>query len=496
MRVLNFGSLVGLMLALATGCAEKEMAGAPQSSKDAPNTSAKKSIAKERVHSEPTDVIVTGEGTAKDAPPLGPTGGSETAKIKALEGKTTEALKADRAKSADKASEKSREVAAADALVAAAPKGPGAWKAKAAPEPQSGRLTAGSFDDNLFPDAFRRFASKMGQESSSSGLTGKLFGRRLIVTVKGKDGQPLGNARVRINGNDGNASVELVTRSDGRVVFVASWDNVDGDLTVTVTPPDGSAPISQAVDRETGRCEVALPATPAPLPKNLDLLLVLDTTGSMGDELAYLKSEFKTIASTIAARFPNVSQRYGLVVYRDRGDEYVARRFDFTPSVDEFRARLGAQSAAGGGDYPEAMEVGLEEAVKLQWRTTDTARVMFLVADAPPHAQDIGKTMAQADALRKKGVAIYPLACSGYDPACELVMRSCAMLTGGQFLFLTDDSGVGEAHGEPHIPFYHVERQAALMVRMVAGELLGRRLDPVPEEIIRTVGSPPKMKGQ
>jgi hypothetical protein len=216
----------------------------------------------------------------------------------------------------------------------------------------------------------------------------------------------------------------------------------------------------------------------------------------MGDELAYLNSEFKTIASTLATRFPHVHQRYGLVVYRDRGDEYVARTFDFTALVDEFRSRLGAQRAAGGGDYPEAMEVGLEHAVKLQWRTTDTARVIFLVADAPPHSHDIGKAMAAADALRKKGVAIYPLACSGYDPACELVMRSCAMLTGGQFLFLTDDSGVGEAHGEPHIPSYRVERQGPLMVRMVASELSGRRLEPAPEEIIRTVGSPPPMKGQ
>jgi hypothetical protein len=184
------------------------------------------------------------------------------------------------------------------------------------------------------------------------------------------------------------------------------------------------------------------------------------------------------------------------VLYRDRGDEYVTRVFDFTSSVDEFRNRLGAQSAAGGGDYPEAMEVGLQEAAKMQWRTNDTARVVFLVADAPPHPQDIGKAMAAVDTLRKKGVAIYPLACSGYDPACELVMRSCAMLTGGQFLFLTDDSGVGEAHGEPHIPFYHVERQGRLMVRMVASELSGRRLEPSAEDIIRTVGNPPPMKGQ
>ena len=83
------------------------------------------------------------------------------------------------------------------------------------------------------------------------------------MTVKGKDGNPLGNARVRISG-DGQSAIELITRSDGRVVFVASWDNVDGALIVTVTPPDGSAPVTQAVDRETAQCEISLPAAAAP----------------------------------------------------------------------------------------------------------------------------------------------------------------------------------------------------------------------------------------
>ena len=461
MRVLSICVLVAVFLAGCTGC---------------PDSKGTFTSVGTKVGGAPADEAPTGAIPSKD-------------KAKWSD-KKSEGKRGDEKKEEGKRGDepKSREDAKAEALVAAAPKA--GWK-KTTPEPQSGRLTAGSFDDNLFPDAFRLFTSRMGQASSQGGLTSKLFGRRLIVTARGEDGRPIGNARVRIRG-DGQQFVELVTRSDGRAVFVSSWDNVEGDLTVTVTPPDGAAPVTQPVDREAMRCEVSIPTAKALLPKNLDLVLVLDTTGSMGDELAFLKSEFKAIAKTIADRFPNVNQRYGLVVYRDRGDEYVTRNFDLTGSLDDFRRNLGAQSAGGGGDYPEAMELGLEEAAKLQWRTADTARVVFLVADAPPHAKDIPRAMAATDALRKKGVAIYPLACSGYDDACELVMRSCAMLTGSQFLFLTDDSGVGEAHGEPHIPFYRVERQASLMVRMVASELSGRRLEPAPEDILRTVGTPPK----
>jgi hypothetical protein len=100
----------------------------------------------------------------------------------------------------------------------------------------------------------------------------------------------------------------------------------------------------------------------------------------------------------------------------------------------------------------------------------------------------MNRTLAAANALRKKGVAIYPVACSGYDDACEFVMRSCALITGGRFLFLTDDSGVGNSHAEPSIPYYQVERLEKLMIRTIASELSGQNVRAHPADIIRTVG--------
>jgi hypothetical protein len=363
----------------------------------------------------------------------------------------------------------------------------------------AGVLTAGSFDDNLYPQYFRSFLNKAGQNQYAGSLAGKLLGQRVEVFVKNGAGSPVGNARVTV-GAAGGGSVGLITRSDGRAVFVASLDqvNADGELTVTVTAPEGGAPVKQVVEKGANRCTVILPDAPAPLPRNLDLTIVLDTTGSMGDELQYLKSEVKSIASAVHDRFPNVHQRYALVCYRDEGmgDEYVTRKFDFTTDVEQFRKNLSAQSAAGGGDIPEAMQKGLEEATKLPWRDADTARVVFLIADAPPHARDALTTLDHVNTLRKKGVAVYPVFASCNDreasEATELVMRSFALITGGQYLFLTDDSGVGDAHAEPHIPHYHVEKLNALMVRMIAGELSGKRLDPDPKDVIRTVGQPPK----
>jgi hypothetical protein len=375
-------------------------------------------------------------------------------------------------------------------------------RARPPQELPAGVLTAGSFDDNLYPEYFRRFASRAGQNPYVADLPGRLTGPRLEVVVANGEGAPVGNARVRLRAAAGGRSVELTTRSDGRAVFLPEWDGVaGGDFEVTAALPGGAA-VTRRAGRDEARCAVVLPEAPAPLPRNLDLAFVLDTTGSMGDELAFLKAEIKGIAADVRARFPQVRTRYALVCYRDEGmgDAYVTRVFDFTADLDEFQRNLAAQSAAGGGDLPEAMHKGLEDATRLGWREADTARVLFLVADAPPHARDAAATLGHVDALRRKGVSVYGVAASCNEPAgteaTEFFLRAASLLTGGQYLFLTDDSGVGEAHGEPHIPFYQVEKLNRLMARMIAGELAGRRLEAEPKDVLRAVGAPPRQDPQ
>ena len=223
----------------------------------------------------------------------------------------------------------------------------------------------------------------------------------------------------------------------------------------------------------------------------LDITLLLDTTSSMGDELSFLQTEFQAIAATVKAKFPQVTPRFGLVLYRDHQDAYLTRPFPFTTDVSTFTTNLAAQSANGGGDIPEAVPEGLEAGVGLDWRTTsDVARVMFWVADAPQHAGEESKVRSAATAAQQKGIKIYPVASSGVDPAAELSMRTTAQYTGGRYVFLTDDSGVGNPHAEPHIPCYVVTPLQGAIVRMVESELTGTRAEPAAADVIRTVGDP------
>ena len=235
-----------------------------------------------------------------------------------------------------------------------------------------------------------------------------------------------------------------------------------------------------------------------PRPGALDVALVIDTTGSMGDELEYLKVEIRDIAQEIAQEFPNVEQRWGLILYRDHGDEYVVRKYKFG-DIDAFVEALGQQRAAGGGDYPEAMDEALEASVGMGWRIGDAAaRMVFLVADAPSHnGEGAGRFAAAVNQHRAARTAIYGVAASGVSDAAEAQLRLASKATGGQYIFLTDHSGVGGHHEAPKVEQYKVETLHEAMTRMIRGELGGDGARPLAkppqaEPVVPIAAAPPE----
>jgi hypothetical protein len=210
----------------------------------------------------------------------------------------------------------------------------------------------------------------------------------------------------------------------------------------------------------------------------------------MGDEMDYLRSEFLAMHATIEATYPEAAQRWSLVVYKDVIDPYIVRWFDFRTDPNDFVSKLSAQTAGGGGDYPESPERALAITSQLAWRGDATAKLAFWVTDAPHHDKDAA---AMADALlglRDLGVHLYPVAASGADDLTHLTMREGAQLTGGRFLFLTDDSGVGDAHAVPRVPCFFVTKLDVAILRMVDVELTGKYREPDRADVIRTGGDP------
>jgi hypothetical protein len=262
--------------------------------------------------------------------------------------------------------------------------------------------------------------------------------------------------------------------------YIASHQGIAGDPGFTTGDYDGS---------------LAMFAQRAPHAV-VDAALVIDTTGSMADELSYLTSEFASISAAVSADYPGAEQRWALVVYRDTpdtdpGDEYVVRSFDFTSDLAAFAATVGAQTANNGGDYPESPEKGLDALPQLSWRTgASVAKIAFWVGDAPHHDYRAAAMKQAILDVRGAGVHLYPVSASGTDDLLELTMRSAAEMTGGRYLFLTDDSGIGDTHKIPEIPCYFVTKLSKALVRVVSMELAGDYIGPDPADVIRTSGDP------
>ena len=356
------------------------------------------------------------------------------------------------------------------------------------PPPAPDLLTAGAWNDNLNFDWYLKYLNG-SDELALPGLPPIPSADRLAVTVVDSSGAGLGGAQVTMF--DGATPIfNTFTGASGVAYLFPAWSGANaGDALTIVASANGQ---SSNVIAHAGDASVQIPlATTAALPQALDVAFVIDTTGSMGDELSYIAVEISTISARIATRYPNVNQRFALVLYRDDdcGDEYELRTYDFS-DLNTFQGEISNQSAGGGGDYEEEPEKGLAAATKLSWRSGNVARLVFHIADAPGHIGNETGLVSAIEANARQGVKIFPVAASGLDARGEYAMRTEAEVTGGSYLFLTDDSGIGNSHEIPHIFCYVVTHLSNALVRMVSMELEGKRIDPDPSDIIRFVGNP------
>ncbi len=176
----------------------------------------------------------------------------------------------------------------------------------------------------------------------------------------------------------------------------------------------------------------------------VDVTFVLDTTGSMGGLIEGAKRRIWSIARRIGEGQPRPELRIALVAYRDRGDQYVTRVFDFTSDMDDVYANLMSFQAEGGGDTPEHVSAALSDAVhKVSWSRGRGMRVIFLVGDAPPHVdyQDGFDYRRHVREAAQRGIGVEPIQCGG-DALTASVWHEVASLGGGTYARIDADGGM------------------------------------------------------
>jgi Mg-chelatase subunit ChlD len=197
------------------------------------------------------------------------------------------------------------------------------------------------------------------------------------------------------------------------VALFPAYQSVGG--MTPVSPPPSDPPLISPVANDRSR---------------IDVVFVLDTTGSMGGLIQAAKEKIWSIATTMASAQPAPEIRMGLVAYRDRGDAYVTRVVDLSSDLDSMYATLMDFQADGGGDGPESVNQALHDAVhKLSWsQDGGTYKAVFLVGDAPPHMdyQDDVKYPVTLSAAKEKGIVINTIQCGQMGtttPAWQQIAR-------------------------------------------------------------------------
>ena len=349
-------------------------------------------------------------------------------------------------------------------------------EAEQEPLPEAGQLTAGEWSDLREWDFWQSVIASNKWKSMSS-LWGLGKGTRLSVRVD-NGREPIVDA------------VVMLKDKSGKTLWTARSDNFGRAELFTALDEAGSPPPYDIVVQAGGKSTTLGGVDPrreqsigeSPLVARLDVaakdsklvevLFAIDATGSMGDELNYIKSEIQNVierATTDLAE-QEVSIRLGANVYRDEGDEYLIRSTPMTDNILSVTDFLSEQYAGGGGDTPEAVEVALEDAIENhKWSDQARSRILFLVLDAPPH-QTPDRLQKIRDLVKKaaeKGIRIIGLSGSGVDKETEFLMRFLGIHTGGTYTFLTDDSGIGGSHEEPTIGSHEIEFLNNLLVRLI-----------------------------
>ena len=334
-------------------------------------------------------------------------------------------------------------------------------------QPQGGLVTAGEWNDldnwdfyqkTLMKEPFKGFPDDWQMYTN----------HRIAVAITAKN-KPAANATVTLFRND-TPIWTAKTDNLGRAELWVGAFQKEKELNPTLLRLKVNEQwVSTAAISETQVNRIALDeALPSPT-NQVQIAFMVDATGSMGDELEFLKMDLKKVIAEVQKTNNQLKISTATVFYRDKGDEYVVKHSPFTEDINQTTEFISQQRADGGGDFPEAVDKALVQLNQLQWQPEARTRIAFLVLDAPPHNKPavISSIQYSVKTAAASGIKLIPVVASGIDKTTEFLMRFIAMYTNGTYVFITDHSGIGNKHLEPSVGEYQVEKLSDLMVRLI-----------------------------
>jgi len=282
-----------------------------------------------------------------------------------------------------------------------------------------------------------------------------------------------------------------ITDNTGKAELWAEFDGLKKDGEYVIACSGAQDVNANSFANGLNRIEIAEPCS---LSNTIDIAFVVDATGSMGDEIEFLKLELEDVIRNTFSKYSDLNLNVGSVFYRDKGDEYITRHIDFQSDLLKVLNFIKLQRAAGGGDTPESVNEALRTALdSLRWDDNARAKILFLILDAPPHDEAKTDMLNLIKRAASMGIRIVPVVCSGAEKSTEFIMRSIALATNGDYLFLTDESKVGNSHMKPTTDAFSVELLTNLMQRVITQMVFANKCaEQTTTEIFKT--TPPNIE--
>lgn len=339
---------------------------------------------------------------------------------------------------------------------------------------RAGLLTAGEWNDL---DNWKFWTNLLDDDDFSGKTDYWDFFPKNLVVVRVVDGNRVGIANVDVELFNSNA-IEFTTKTDN-AGYAYCWINLFKDSSKKLKAKDYSLKVDgdwvkesiklTTMDDKKLNVNVVVDDEIRHPKAKADVAFIVDATGSMSDEIKFLKSDLSYIIDHASSE-SKVALRTAALFYRDEGDAYLTRASDFTDDASETQDFVSEQSASGGGDYPEAVHSALEASLQdLSWNRSARARIAFLILDAPAHHETgVIESLQESIMLyAKHGIKLIPVAASGVDKDTEFMLRFFDVATGGTYVFLTDDSGIGNSHIKASVGNYNVESLTDIMIRLI-----------------------------
>jgi len=348
-------------------------------------------------------------------------------------------------------------------------------------------LKAGFADDNRQFNYFVHFLNQYKSQARHYSLPIK---ERIWLQVVDAENRPVLNAKVQVLEN-GHLLDMGRTYADGSFFIFPLAIGVKGQKIKVIVDYRKARKVMELDRNGLRKVQIKLNQprqTFQQIP--LDLLFILDTTGSMGEEIERLKNTIEIINDNLETLQPRPDIRFGMVLYKDKEDGYDTLRVPFTKDLDAFRQTLNKVTAEGGGDTPEDLQAALKAAVHgMRWND-QAIRLAFIITDAPPHL-DYNQAytyVSAAKEAKRKGIKIFSIGTGGLDLNGEYVLRQIAQYTYGKYIFLTYGERGESEGGHPGSVSHHTgtnfqtDKLEAIIIRFAKEELAYQTDRPIAQQ--------------